>query len=131
MALDLATGLQAFLPRIVVYTIVGTTAAWLLHLMQPALQAALSKDYKEFSWAGGKRGVGIFLKATYEVAFKSREYFKNTHRKVTSTELTVSWQFIDENRYLKLAMAESNSFLFPTAALALCLWYRSNFLMNT
>ncbi|KAH6954420.1 cytochrome P450 [Fusarium avenaceum] len=82
MALDLATGLQAFLPRIVVYTIVGTTAAWLLHLMQPALQAALSKDYQKFSWAGGKRGVGIFLKATYEVAFKSREYFKNTHRKI-------------------------------------------------
>jgi hypothetical protein len=126
MALDLATGPQAFLPRIVVYTIIGTTAAWLLHLMQPALQAALSKDYQEFSWAGGKRGVGIFLKATYEVAFKSRDYFKNTHRKVTFTGLIVSPPFIDENRYLKLAMAESNSFLFPTAALVLCSWYRSN-----
>lgn len=82
MAVDLATAAQTFLPRIVLYTIIGTTAAWLLHLMQPAFQAALSKDYQKFNWAGDKKGVGTFMKASYEVALKSREYFKETHRKV-------------------------------------------------
>ncbi|KAM0547284.1 hypothetical protein ACHAPJ_010419 [Fusarium lateritium] len=82
MGLDLVTGLWAILPRIIAYTVIGTIAAWILHLMQPALQAALSRDYQKFSWAGGKRGVGTFLKATYEVAFKSTEYFKETHRKI-------------------------------------------------
>ncbi|EWG53881.1 hypothetical protein FVEG_12216 [Fusarium verticillioides 7600] len=82
MAVDLATTVQAFLPRIVVYTIIGTTAAWLLHLMQPAFQAALSKDYQKFNWAGDKKGVATFMKASYEVALKSREYFKETHRKI-------------------------------------------------
>ncbi|EXM22770.1 Cytochrome P450, E-class, group IV [Fusarium oxysporum f. sp. vasinfectum] len=82
MAVDLATTVQAFLPRVVVYTIIGTTAAWLLHLMQPAFQAALSKDYQKFNWAGDKKGVGSFMKASYEVALKSQEYFKETHRKI-------------------------------------------------
>ncbi|KAF5230691.1 hypothetical protein FOXYS1_15863, partial [Fusarium oxysporum] len=82
MAVDLATTVHAFLPRVVVYTIIGTTAAWLLHLMQPAFQAALSKDYQMFNWAGDKKGVGTFMKASYEVALKSQEYFKETHRKI-------------------------------------------------
>lgn len=82
MDTDFTVALWAFLPRLIVYTVIGTTVAWLFHLMQPAFQAALSKDYQKFNWAGGKRGVWIFMKASYEVALKSREYFKETHRKV-------------------------------------------------
>lgn len=74
---------QALLPRIILYTSLGTLVAWLYHLMRPALEAALSRDYRNFSWVSGKRGVGSFLKSTWDVAFKSKELFAEIHRKVT------------------------------------------------
>jgi hypothetical protein len=126
MTVDLATTIQAFLPRIVVYTIIGTTATWLLHLMQPAFQAALSKDYHKFNWAGDKKGVGIFMKASYEVALKSREYFKETHRKVSLYHLPFLGSNTNDSRYLKLAMAVFSWFPFLTAAQALCSWCQSS-----
>jgi hypothetical protein len=125
MAVDLATTVQAFLPRIVVYTIIGTTAAWLLHLMQPAFQAALSKDYQKFNWAGDRKGVATFMKASYEVALKSREYFKETHRKVGCTSY-LFWPKAYKIRYLKLAMAAFSSCQSPTAAPASCSWCPSS-----
>ncbi|RKL16160.1 hypothetical protein BFJ68_g5411 [Fusarium oxysporum] len=105
MAVDLATTVHAFLPRVVVYTIIGTTAAWLLHLMQPAFQAALSKDYQMFNWAGDKKGVGTFMKASYEVALKSQEYFKETHRKVGYAVCPLGSEAY-KDRFLKLAMEQ-------------------------
>src|SRR6478735_6641884 len=125
MAVDLATTVQAFLPRVVVYTIIGTTAAWLLHLMQPAFQAALSKDYQKFNWAGDKKGVGTFMKASYEVALKSQEYFKETHRKVGYTVCPLGFEAY-KIRFLKLAMEVFSSFQSPTAARASCSWCQSN-----
>lgn len=73
---------QALLPRIILYTILGTWVAWLYHLMRPALQAAFSRDYHNFSWVSEKKGVGSFLKSTWDVAFKSRQLFAEIHRKV-------------------------------------------------
>ncbi len=78
----LRVGVQAVLPRIILYTILGTWVAWLFHLMRPALEAALSSDYRDFSWGSGKRGVGSFLRSTWDVAFKSKELFAEIHRKV-------------------------------------------------
>ena len=86
MEVGLADGVQAFLPRIILYTVLGTLVAWLHHLMRPALEAALSRDYRNFSWVSEKRGVGPFLKSTWDVAFKSRELFAEIHRKVRSPE---------------------------------------------
>lgn len=74
--------LQAFLPRIVLYSVLGTFLAWFYHLIQPALVAALSPEYRGFDWVTGKRGVWPFLQATWNVAFKSRELFADIHRKV-------------------------------------------------
>ncbi|KAH8817505.1 cytochrome P450 [Xylogone sp. PMI_703] len=82
MEVVLAGGLQAILPRIILYTILGTLVAWLYHLMRPALEATLSHDYRNFSWVSGKRGVGPFLKSTWDVAFKSKEFFAEIHRKI-------------------------------------------------
>ena len=88
MEVGLADGLRALLPRIILYTILGTWVAWLYHLMRPALEAALSHDYRNFSWVSGKRGVGSFLKSTWNVAFKSRELFADIHRKVRRSQET-------------------------------------------
>ncbi|KAI9687450.1 MAG: hypothetical protein M1822_002059 [Bathelium mastoideum] len=82
MEVGLADGLQALLPRIILYTILGTLGGWLYHLMRPALEAALSRDYRNFSWVSGKRGVGSFLKSTWDVAFKSKKLFAEIHRKI-------------------------------------------------
>jgi hypothetical protein len=79
---NIVAGLQALLPRLILYSVFGTLVAWLYHLMQPALVAALSPDYRSFSWVSGKRGVGSFLKSTWNVAFKSKELFADIHRKV-------------------------------------------------
>jgi hypothetical protein len=84
MEAGLTFGLQALLPRVVLYAILGTWIAWLYHLMHPAIEAALSPDYRSFSWVGGSRGVGSFLKSTWNVAFRSRELFAEVHRKVSS-----------------------------------------------
>ncbi|KAI5461934.1 cytochrome P450 [Mariannaea sp. PMI_226] len=92
MAVGLSDGLQALLPRLILYTIVGTCIAWFYHLMQPALEAALSNDYRSFTWVSEKRGVGSFLKSTWDVAFKSRELFAEIHRKILGTN--------DENIHL-------------------------------
>ncbi|KAJ3537423.1 hypothetical protein NM208_g6324 [Fusarium decemcellulare] len=82
MEVGLTYGMQALLPRIIFYTIIGTWAAWLYHLMQPALEAALSQNYHRFSWVSEKRGIGSFLKSTWDVAFRSREFFSEIHRKI-------------------------------------------------
>jgi hypothetical protein len=82
MEVGFADRVQALLPRIILYTILGTLVAWLYHLMRPALEAALSRDYCSFSWVSGKRGVGSFLKSTWDVAFKSKEMFAEVHNKV-------------------------------------------------
>ena len=82
MEVGLADGLQAPLFRIFLYALFATWVAWVYHLMKPALVAALSPDYRSFSWVGGKRGVGSFLKSTWNVAFKSKELFAEIHRKV-------------------------------------------------
>jgi hypothetical protein len=82
MEVGFADRVQALLPRIILYTILGTLVAWLYHLMRPALEAALSSDYRSFSWVSGKRGVGSFLKSTWDVAFKSKELFAEVHNKV-------------------------------------------------
>jgi hypothetical protein len=84
MEAGLTFGLQALLPRITLYAILGTWIAWLYHLMHPAIEAALSPDYRSFSWVGGSRGVGSFLKSTWNVAFRSRELFAEVHHKVSS-----------------------------------------------
>ncbi|KAF5027510.1 hypothetical protein F66182_381 [Fusarium sp. NRRL 66182] len=68
---DFAEVIQKVLSRTIVYAVIGTIAAWMLHLMQPALQAALSQDYQSFSWVGEKRGIGTFLKAAWDVAFST------------------------------------------------------------
>ena len=82
MEVGFADRVQALLPRIILYTILGTLVAWLYHLMRPALEAALSSDYRSFSWVSGKRGIGSFLKSTWDVAFKSKELFAEVHNKV-------------------------------------------------
>lgn len=80
----LADGLQALLPRLVLYTVVGVWTAWVYHLMKPALVAALSSEYSSFNWVSGKKTVGSFLHSTWRVAFKSRQIFADIHRKVRS-----------------------------------------------
>jgi hypothetical protein len=82
MEVGFTDGLRALLPRIILYTILGTLVAWLYHLMRPALEAALSRDYRNFSWVSGERGVGSFLKSTWDVAFRSKELFAEVHSKV-------------------------------------------------
>ena len=77
-----ADGMWAIMPRVVLHTVLGVLAAWLYHLMKPALVVALSPDYRDFSWTTGKKGVGPFFKATLDVAFKSRELFAEVHRRV-------------------------------------------------
>lgn len=77
-----ADGLQALLLRLILYTPIGILAVWLYHLMKPALVAALLPDYRDFNWVNGKRGVGSFLKSSWDVAFKSEELFAEIHRKV-------------------------------------------------
>jgi hypothetical protein len=74
--------LRPFLLRLILYTPIGILVVWLYHLVKPALVAALSPDYRKFSWVDGKRGVGSFLKSTWDVAFKSEELFAEIHRKV-------------------------------------------------
>ena len=82
MEVGLEDGVRALLPRIILYTILGTLVAWLYHLMRPALEAALSHDYRKYSWVSETRGIGPFLKSTWDVAFKSKELFADIHRKV-------------------------------------------------
>jgi hypothetical protein len=86
MKVGLTEGMQALLPRTILYTILGTLVAWLYYLIRPALEAALSRDYRSFSWVSEKRGVGSFLKSTWEVAFKSTELFAEIHRKVRPSQ---------------------------------------------
>lgn len=74
--------LQASLLRLILYISIGILAVWLYHLMKPAFVAALSPDYRDFNWVDGKRGVGSFIKSTWDVAFKSEELFADIHRKV-------------------------------------------------
>ena len=78
----LADGFTALVPRLVLYSALGIWLAWIYHLLQPALVAALSKDYRDFEWVSGKKTVGSFLDSTYRVALKSREIFADIHRKV-------------------------------------------------
>jgi hypothetical protein len=82
MEVGLAFGLQALLPRVVLYAIFGTWVAWVYHLMHPAIEAALSPKYRSFSWISRRKGVGSFLKSTWDVAFRSRELFAAIHRTV-------------------------------------------------
>ena len=74
--------LQVHWPWAVLCVSVGVWAAWIHHLLKPALQAALSKEYRDFSWISEKKSVKAFLKSTLDVAFKSRELFGEIHRKV-------------------------------------------------
>lgn len=82
MEFGLTSGLQTLLPRVVLYVFLGTWVAWLFHLIRPAFEAALSRDYRTFSWVSEKRGIWPFLKSTWDVAFKSKELFAEIHRKV-------------------------------------------------
>jgi hypothetical protein len=86
MDVGFADGVQAILPRIILYMILGTWAAWLYHLVRPALEATFTHDYRNFSWISEKRGVGSFLKSTWDVAFKSTEVFSGIHRKVRPSQ---------------------------------------------
>lgn len=82
MEVEFADGMQAPLSRIILYMLFGTWIAWVYHLMKPALVAALSSDYQSFSWVSEKKGIGAFLRSTWDVAFKSQELFADIHRKV-------------------------------------------------
>ncbi len=82
MEIGLSEGLQAILPRVVLYTLFGTVVAWVFHLIQPALVATFSSEYRSFSWISEKRGVGPFLKSTWDVAVRSKEIFGEIHRRV-------------------------------------------------
>ncbi|KIM92656.1 hypothetical protein OIDMADRAFT_62368 [Oidiodendron maius Zn] len=82
MELGLAFWLQALLPRIVLYAIFGTWVAWAYHLMHPAIEAALSPKYRSFSWVSRRKGVGSFMKSTWDVAFRSGELFAEIHRTI-------------------------------------------------
>tara|TARA_R110002060_G_scaffold25697_4_gene35214 strand:+ start:368 stop:679 length:312 start_codon:yes stop_codon:yes gene_type:complete len=78
----LSDGPQALLLRLLLYLTIGILIIWIYHLIKPALVAALSPEYRDFNWVDGKRGIGSFLRSTWNVAFKSEELFADIHRKV-------------------------------------------------
>jgi len=130
MEFGLADGLQATLPRIILYLFLGTWVAWLYHLVRPALEAAFASDYRKFSWVSEKRGVGSFLKSTWDVAFKSTEVFAGIHRKVKPpkkkrTKQLRWWTYINGcNRSSVLSMTISILFQSHIAAMVSCSWYQ-------
>jgi hypothetical protein len=82
MEVGITGALQALLPRLILYTFFGIFVAWVFHLIQPALVAALSPDYRDFNWVTGKKSVGSFLKSTWNIAVNSKETFGDIHRRV-------------------------------------------------
>lgn len=78
----LSYSLQHVLLRLLLYIPISIFVLWILHVIKPALVAALAPEYRDCNWVDGKRGVWSFLKSTWNVAVHSEERFAEIHRKV-------------------------------------------------
>jgi hypothetical protein len=81
---------QAVIPRIITYAAMGTIGAWLMHLLQPALSASLSRKYEAYSWVKGERGLFQFFSVAYECIFYSGGLFKAAYEKVRNSTTLAS-----------------------------------------